>query len=99
VWAAIDRSFSSPANAAEDTSEYLPTQILAELFRKEGFDGILYKSKFGEKGFNVALFKLSDARLVMCELNELKEVQYKFEMAGNPYLVADPDTTKQENRT
>lgn len=86
VWAHIDHAFSQPVSADNPTTEYIPTQILAELFRKNGFDGVVYKSLLG-KGFNVALFDIDAAKLVNCFLYDTKSVAFKFEEAGNPYFL------------
>jgi hypothetical protein len=86
VWAHIDHAFSQPVSADNATTEYIPTQILAELFRKNGFDGVAYKSLLGE-GFNVALFDIDAAKLVNCFLYDAKSVAFKFEEAGNPYFL------------
>jgi RES domain len=86
VWAHIDHAFSKPVSADNPTIEYIPTQILAELFRKNGFDGVVYKSLLGE-GFNVALFDIDAAKLVNCFLYNAKSVAFKFEEAGNPYFL------------
>ena len=40
VWVSIDRAFSRPVDPSDDVAAYVPTQILAELFKAEGYDGI-----------------------------------------------------------
>jgi hypothetical protein len=62
----------------------VPTQILAELFKSEGYDGVGYRSSLGP-GHNVALFDLDAADLIVCLLFEVKDISFKFEQAGNPY--------------
>jgi len=47
VWQDIDRAFSQPVIADEDTAAYAPTQVLAEYFREHGLDGIAYRSSVG----------------------------------------------------
>jgi hypothetical protein len=78
VWAAIDAGFSEPVTSSDDVAEYAPTQILAELFRSEGYDGLAYKSAFGESGFNIALFDIDSARQVNGFLHSVKAVQFEF---------------------
>jgi RES domain len=80
VWADIDRSFSEPITNGEQSADYAPTQILSELFRNQGFDGVIYKSKclLGD-GLNVALFDLDVAELINCFLYEVKSVSFGFE--------------------
>jgi hypothetical protein len=88
VWANIDRAFAEPMTSADGIAEYVSTQILAELFKREGFDGVAYKSNFGEDGYNVALFDLDAADLINCFLFEVKKIEMKFEERANPYFVA-----------
>ena len=95
VWAEIDRSFSEPVNADESIAEYAPTQILAEAFRKNNYDGIIYKSRLG-KGFNVAIFDINAAELVNCCLFRAESLEFKFEQAGNPYVMNSPLKEKGE---
>ena len=56
VWIDIDRAFSELLRAGDDTADYTPTQVLAELFKSEGHAGVVYKSRLTENGFNLALF-------------------------------------------
>ena len=60
VWADIDRAFSRPVTPSDKSSDYVPTQIIAELFKSNGFDGLFYKSSLSD-GFNLALFDISTA--------------------------------------
>jgi RES domain len=78
VWAAIDTAFSQPVTESDDLAEYAATQIIAELFRREGYDGIAYKSAFGDDGFSLALFDLDDARQVNGMLYRVETVEFKF---------------------
>jgi hypothetical protein len=84
VWVAIDRAFSRPVDTVDDVAAYMPTQILAELFKAEGYDGIGYRSSLGS-GHNVALFDLDVANLVICLLFEVKDISFKFEQLPYSY--------------
>jgi hypothetical protein len=75
MWSDIDRAFSEPVIPSDREADYVPTQIIAELFKANGFDGIAYRSTFGEKGFNVALFDLATAEAINCSLYEAKNAQ------------------------
>jgi hypothetical protein len=93
VWGSIDRAFSVPVEPTDDIAGYVPTQLLAEVFKSEGYDGVAYKSAFdGEKGYNVALFSIDDARLVKCSLCAIKNIRFEFEEIANPYFVRDTST-------
>jgi RES domain-containing protein len=94
VWAHIDRAFSEPMTRSDDTADYVATQILAELFRREGYDGVAYKSAFGEKGFNIALFDLDAAQLLNCGLYRVDSLSYRFSEADNPYFVSGSLTAR-----
>lgn len=48
VWASINTAFSKPVNPNDPETEYVPTQILAEVVLEQGYDGIAYKSSLGE---------------------------------------------------
>src|SRR6202022_2082120 len=50
VWTRIDQAFSEPVRHSDDHADYVPTQILAECFKKEGYDGIFYRSKLSDQG-------------------------------------------------
>jgi hypothetical protein len=64
VWRWIDMSFSKPVDRDDrggSTADYIPTQIIAELFRANGYDGIKYKSLFNG-GKNIALYDIGSAK-------------------------------------
>ncbi len=63
VWRWIDLAFSQPVDRDDSTADYVPTQIIAELFKTNGFDGMKYKSVFNG-GKNLALFDLGSAEQV-----------------------------------
>ncbi len=86
VWCDVDRAFSRPVTASDDSADYVPTQIIAELFKSGGFDGVAYGSAVGD-GHNVALFDLDAVVLHGCGLYSLKSVQFVFDQSGNPYVV------------
>lgn len=86
VWADVDQAFSQPVTMADDTCEYAPTQIITDLFKAHNFDGPAYRSSPG-KGHNLVLFDLDAADLIRCQLYEVKNINFEFEEAGNPYSV------------
>ncbi|HCS63768.1 MAG TPA: hypothetical protein DIW64_06555 [Cellvibrio sp.] len=71
TWIAIGGAFSKPADDENQRHFYTPTQIIAEFFKHNGFDGITYQSQFnarskGQDKFsgisqNIALFNINDA--------------------------------------
>ncbi len=84
VWQDVDRAFSEPVTVTDDSSSYTPTQIIAELFRTSGFDGIAYRSAF-DNGHNVALFDLDAAEIVKhtLRLYKVKDLKVEFERFQN----------------
>jgi hypothetical protein len=89
VWTDINMAFSEPTERADGALDYVPTQILAETLKLQGYDGIGYKSSFGEKGFNVALFDIEAAKLRKCGLHRVSDVTLTLEMADNEYFVRE----------
>ncbi len=86
VWSSIDAAFSRPVTPSDDKADYVPTQILAECFRSNGFDGVAYRSSLGE-GHNIVLFDPTVAELVNCFLFRVDEVKFEFTQSANPYSV------------
>lgn len=87
VWSDIDRAFTKPVTRSDDSGEYVATQILTELFRDEGFDGIAFRSAFGEHSTNMALFDLSSAEVTYGQLFEATQAKLNFQERDNPYWV------------
>jgi hypothetical protein len=85
VWYDIASSFSKPVTKSDRTADYVPTQIIAELFKNDGLDGIVYKSALG-KGDNVVLFDLNIAEPINCLLYEVEAVSFNFEKFQSPHF-------------
>jgi hypothetical protein len=85
VWKHINGAFSKPMAHNDQVTEYVPTQIIAELFRNAGLDGILYRSMLG-KGSNIVLFDLEVAELIDCSLHEITALSLSFKEAEDPYF-------------
>ena len=86
VWTEIDNAFSRPVGREDESTEYVPTQILAELFRGAGYEAIAYRSLLGKQGFNVVLFDPGDADPVDGRPYEVTKVDVVGEQAGNPWV-------------
>lgn len=87
VWRDIDRAFAEPVTRSDDTADYAPTQILAELFRENGMDGVGYRSALGT-GHNLALFELNCAEVINGQLVKVDSLDITFSQADNPYFVS-----------
>ena len=86
VWIDIDSAFSRPVTLSDDAADYVPTQILAELFRDAGYDAIIYRSQFGEKGNNIALFNIEDAVAVNCAPYWVTGIDVTYKEIGNRWF-------------
>ena len=86
VWIDIDSSFSRPIAPAESAANYVPTQILAELFKHAGYDGIVYRSQFGESGKNVVIFNMDAADIINCGPYGVSGVEVKYGVGGNHWF-------------
>jgi hypothetical protein len=78
VWTDMDNAFSIPTSNTNFNSEYIPTQIIAELIKSLGYDGIQYKSSLGD-GHNIALFNLDMAIISECDIYKANKVSFGFE--------------------
>jgi hypothetical protein len=88
VWRSMDRAFAQPVTVSDELAEYAPTQVLAEVFRMEGLDGIAYRSSLGP-GHNLVLFDIEIASIKGCSLEEIYAIKFKFDMAANPYVISE----------
>ena len=89
VWAEINKAFSKPVNPHDPETEYVPTQIIAEIFRKEGFDGIFYKSSLVDDGLNVVLFNVNDVEMTSCWFTETNDISFDFRHRKYGYSCRD----------
>lgn len=86
VWIDIDNAFSRPVTRSDETADYVPTQILAELFCDNGYDGLVYRSQFGESGYNIGLFNVGDAEIINAAPYQVTDIDVKFEEIGNRWF-------------
>jgi hypothetical protein len=74
VWRDIDRAFAQPVDRDDLLAEYIPTQVIAEMFRGQGLDGVAYRSSLGA-GHNIALFDVDAADVINYTVHEVREIQ------------------------
>lgn len=86
VWKHIDNAFSRPLTQGDDSAEYIPTQIIAEIFKNKGMDGLFYKSNLGT-GLNIVLFDLKSAEFVRSCLFETKSIKFNFEECAPTIII------------
>jgi len=89
VWTDIDKAFSHPVSQSDDRADYVPTQVLAEIFKDEGYDGIFYRSRLSPLGVNVAFFYPRVARVQ--KSSELYVVT-DIKTVSEPYEDVEPPT-------
>jgi len=63
IWGDIDHMLSRPTTRADDMADYAPTQVIAEVIREAGYDGIAYRSSYGI-GHNIAFFDINVAKQI-----------------------------------
>ena len=85
-WAEIDDTFSQPFTLSEDEAAYVPTQILAELFKDAGYDAIAYRSHFNKAGRSIAILNVSNARILACAPHTVSTVEVLHRQIGNAWL-------------
>lgn len=83
IWSMINDAFSTPVTNLDNESDYVPTQILAELIKYNGYDGLCFKSSIGQ-GANFILFNLEDAEIINRKLMKPKTINYEFQEVKNP---------------
>ena len=89
IWAQVDCAFSNPVENTHSSAEYVPTQIIAELFRSNAFDGVVYKSKLGP-GLNFGLFDIESVDLRTCSLVSVESVSFAFGELERTYHANPP---------
>ena len=57
----IQLAFSSPTNNPDD---YIPSQIIAEFLRHQGYDGIRYGSSLHKGGYNLTVFDVTKCEAI-----------------------------------
>jgi len=75
-WVRLDEAFSAPLDPSQDTANYAPTQVIAELIRRVN-DGIVYRSSI-TNGKCVAVFDRDSLRLTRTAVFEAKSIEYEF---------------------
>lgn len=82
VWSHIDTAFSKPVERNDFSADYAPTQILSELFKNKGYNGIIYNSYLGN-GLNIALFDIESAKVLNSRLYKTEDIDYEFIPSDN----------------
>ena len=86
IWSDIDNAFAQPVSRSENITDYIPTQILAELFSETGYDAVIYRSSLVRDHLNVAVFDLGTASILNCTAHEVSAIHVKYKQAGNTWF-------------
>lgn len=87
VWNDIDKAFSRPVTLSDDKADYAPTQVLAELFKQQGYNAITYKSQFGEEdGYNIAVFDPDVVVIKSCAPYKVRSIKIDADQCGNDWF-------------
>ena len=95
VWTEINEAFSRPIIPNDQVDDYVTTQIIAELFKDAGLDGIAYASSLGP-GHNLAIFDIEALKIVNCFLCKVKKIDVDYYEPGNSYFIEDEEENKDE---
>jgi len=90
VWSSISQAFAEPTDPQDSTLTYAPTQIIAEVLRNDGYDGIRYQSSMLKEGVNVALFDVQSAKGSEPELKRVTSIKYKYSRGGTVRFAGVP---------
>lgn len=99
VWIDIDNAFSRPVTYSDDAADYVPTQILSELFKNAGYDAIVYRSNFGKEGYNIVLFNVEDAEPVNCAPFQVIGIDVTFDVIGNRWFSGKHGESKEKSES
>lgn len=85
---ALSALFSKPIKSSDDITTYLPTQYIAEMIKKLGYDGIRYFSSFANDDNdsdqeNFVIFSYNKCYPLNSTVINVKKIEYKGELDGS----------------
>jgi RES domain-containing protein len=84
VWRDINEAFARPVSTDESRTDYVPTQVLGELFKSKGYDGVVYRSSCAS-GRNLVVFNTYLAHMERCNLLQVESLRYRHAFTGSVY--------------
>lgn len=75
----ISTDLSKPLRRFDTELEYVPTQLICEYCKRNGADGVRFKSSLHKDGVNYVLFNSNDARCYRVVHREIKEIGIDIE--------------------
>lgn len=79
----INQAFTTPVRNSDDSSDYVLTQIISELIKTEGYDGIVYNSFFTKSGKNIVIFDSEKMIIKNGLVFEVKSLNIAYEQVSN----------------
>mgnify|MGYP001139949737 CR=1 FL=1 len=90
LWGELNKAFSLPVFQSDTTADYVVTQVVSELVKSNGFDGIAYNSGYSKEnreGCNIVLFNRDTVDLKKVEIHRVDSIDIKYSECNNPYFV------------
>lgn len=85
---AADQAMSLPVRP-EATGRYSLTQLIADVLRQRGFDGVAFKSSLNDGGRNVCVFRPEDFEYVEGSAVVQRVKSLRYELIASPSLLAE----------
>lgn len=95
AWADVNVAFRLPVTRNDDQASYAPTQVIADMFKAKGLDGIAYGSAVG-KGINLALFDLDCVKMVSSNVFVVTNLIVEAEYDTSAYCWHAPDKLQMQ---
>lgn len=67
LWLEFNKSFSQPVNPSDNSCDYVVTQVIAELVKKNGYGGLIYNSSYSTNevaGYNIVILNQENFELL-----------------------------------
>ncbi|KAA1258946.1 RES domain protein [Rubripirellula obstinata] len=85
AWSDIAGAFATPVTRGDDPRDYLATQVLTELFRSQGFEGLAFRSSLNQcdadldkVGYNVVLFDYENLLETSSKVVEILQLDLRY---------------------
>jgi hypothetical protein len=90
LWGELNKAFSLPVFQSDTIADYIVTQVVSELAKSNGFDGIVYNSGYSREnceGYNVVLFNRDNVNIRKVEIHRIESVDIKYSECNNPFYL------------
>jgi hypothetical protein len=90
LWGELNKAFSVPVFQSDTNADYVVTQVVSELAKSKGYDGIVYNSGYSREnyeGYNVVLFNKDAVDIRKLEIHKIESVDIKYSECNNPYYL------------